>query len=147
MISYVVKVPNSFHLSSLVTAIEVSSKRASLCGFNITTTTTTLQSRHLIQNQHCSIISNVSFLRMNKPFLALYQHVIDQNFIPHSQLFQSLTGEIELRVIQINQKPLSKFGMGLVPWQPTSVFLPGKSQEWGEPGGLPSMGLHRVGHD
>ena len=25
-------------------------------------------------------------------------------------------------------------------WQPTPVFLPGESQGWGEPGGLPSMG-------
>jgi len=32
-------------------------------------------------------------------------------------------------------------------WQPTPVFLPGESQGWAEPGGLPSMGLHRVGHD
>ena len=32
-------------------------------------------------------------------------------------------------------------------WQPTPVFLPGKSLGWGEPGGLPSMGSHRVGHD
>ena len=31
-------------------------------------------------------------------------------------------------------------------WQPTPVFLPGESQGLGEPGGLPSMGLHRVGH-
>ena len=31
-------------------------------------------------------------------------------------------------------------------WQPTPVFLPGKSQGW-EPGELPSMGSHRVGHD
>ena len=30
-------------------------------------------------------------------------------------------------------------------WQPTPVFLPGESQGW-EPGGLPSMGSHRVGH-
>ena len=29
-------------------------------------------------------------------------------------------------------------------WQPTPVFLPGESQGW-EPGGLPSMGSHRVG--
>ena len=28
----------------------------------------------------------------------------------------------------------------------SSVF-PGESQRRGEPGGLPSMGLHRVGHD
>ena len=27
-----------------------------------------------------------------------------------------------------------------------SVFLPGKSQGW-EPGGLPSLGTHRVGQD
>ena len=27
-----------------------------------------------------------------------------------------------------------------------SIFLPGESQEW-EPGGLPSMGSHRVGHN
>ena len=32
-------------------------------------------------------------------------------------------------------------------WQPTPVFLPGKSQGRGQPGGLPSMGSHRVGHD
>ena len=31
-------------------------------------------------------------------------------------------------------------------WQPTPVLLPGESQGW-EPGGLPSMGSHRVGHD
>ena len=31
-------------------------------------------------------------------------------------------------------------------WQPTPVFLPGASQG-GEPGGLPSMWSHRVGHD
>ena len=31
-------------------------------------------------------------------------------------------------------------------WQPTPVFLPGESQGW-EPGGLPSMRSHRVGHD
>ena len=30
-------------------------------------------------------------------------------------------------------------------WQPTPVFLPGESQGW-EPGGLPSIGSHRVGH-
>ena len=28
-----------------------------------------------------------------------------------------------------------------------SVFLPGESQGRGEPGGLPSMGSHRVGHN
>ena len=33
------------------------------------------------------------------------------------------------------------------PLQPTPVFLPGESQGQGEPGGLPSMGSHRVGHD
>ena len=27
------------------------------------------------------------------------------------------------------------------------VFLPGESQGRGRPGGLPSMGSHRVGHD
>ena len=32
-------------------------------------------------------------------------------------------------------------------WQPTPVFLPGESQGQGEPGGLPSMGSHRVRHD
>ena len=32
-------------------------------------------------------------------------------------------------------------------WQPTPVSLPGESQGRGEPGGLPSMGSHRVGHD
>ena len=31
-------------------------------------------------------------------------------------------------------------------WQPTPVFLLGESQGQ-EPGGLPSMGLHRVRHD
>ena len=29
-------------------------------------------------------------------------------------------------------------------WQSTPVFWPGESQGWGEPGGLPSMGSHRV---
>ena len=32
-------------------------------------------------------------------------------------------------------------------WQPTPVFFPGEFPGMGEPGGLPSMGLHRVGHD
>ena len=32
-------------------------------------------------------------------------------------------------------------------WQPTPVFFPGESQGRGEPGGLPSMGSCRVGHD
>ena len=32
-------------------------------------------------------------------------------------------------------------------WQPTPVFLPGKSQGRGVPGGLPSLGPHRVGYD
>ena len=32
-------------------------------------------------------------------------------------------------------------------WQSTPVFLPGESPGPGEPGGLPSMGSHRVGHD
>ena len=31
-------------------------------------------------------------------------------------------------------------------WQLTPVFLPGESQGQ-EPGGLPSMGSHRVGHN
>ena len=31
-------------------------------------------------------------------------------------------------------------------WQPTPMFLPGESQGR-EPGGLLSLGLHRVGHD
>ena len=34
-----------------------------------------------------------------------------------------------------------------MPGQPSPVFLPGESQGQGEPGGLLSMGLHRVGHD
>ena len=32
-------------------------------------------------------------------------------------------------------------------WQSTPVFLPRESQGRGEPGGLPSVGSHRVGHD
>ena len=32
-------------------------------------------------------------------------------------------------------------------WQPTLVFLPGESPWIEEPGGLQSIGLHRVGHD
>ena len=32
-------------------------------------------------------------------------------------------------------------------WQPTPVFLPGESPGTGEPGGLPFVGSHRVGHD
>ena len=31
-------------------------------------------------------------------------------------------------------------------WQPTPVFLPGEPQGR-EPGGLPSVGSHRVGHE
>ena len=31
-------------------------------------------------------------------------------------------------------------------WQPTPVYLPGESPWTEEPGGLPSMGLQRVGH-
>ena len=43
-----------------------------------------------------------------------------------------------------NKQRMSKNVM--LKWQPTPVFLPGESQGW-EPGGLPSMGSHRVGHD
>ena len=32
-------------------------------------------------------------------------------------------------------------------WQPTPVFLPGKSPWTEKPGGLQSMGSQRVGHD
>ena len=32
-------------------------------------------------------------------------------------------------------------------WQPTPVFLPGESPWTEEPGGLPSKGLQRVGHN
>ena len=32
-------------------------------------------------------------------------------------------------------------------WQPTPVFLPGEGNGTGEPGGPPSLGSHRVGHD
>ena len=32
-------------------------------------------------------------------------------------------------------------------WQPTAVFVPWRIPGMGEPGGLPSMGSHRVGHD
>ena len=32
-------------------------------------------------------------------------------------------------------------------WQPTSVLSPGESPGTGEPGGLPSMGSHRLGHN
>ena len=34
-----------------------------------------------------------------------------------------------------------------VKWQPTPLFLPGEIPGTEEPGGLPSMGLHRVKHD
>ena len=41
--------------------------------------------------------------------------------------------------------------MGKIPWrrkwQPTPVFLPGESQWTEEPGGLQSIGSHRVRHD
>ena len=39
--------------------------------------------------------------------------------------------------------PLECIGEG----KTTPVILPGESQGRGEPGGLPSMGSHRVGHD
>ena len=45
--------------------------------------------------------------------------------------------EFDLWVGKISQRRAS---------QPTPVFLPGESQGQ-EPGGLPSMGSHRVGHD
>jgi len=32
-------------------------------------------------------------------------------------------------------------------WQPTPIFLPGKSHGTEETGGLQSMGLQRIGHD
>ena len=32
-------------------------------------------------------------------------------------------------------------------WQPTPELLPRKFHGWKEPGGLPSMGSQRVGHD
>ena len=32
-------------------------------------------------------------------------------------------------------------------WQPTPVFLPGESPWTEKPGGLPSMGSQKVGHD
>ena len=32
-------------------------------------------------------------------------------------------------------------------WQPIPVLLPGESQGGGQPGELPSLGLHRVRHD
>ena len=42
-------------------------------------------------------------------------------------------------------------GFGMIPWtrkwQPTPVLLPGKFPWTEEPGGLQSMGSHRVGHD
>ena len=41
---------------------------------------------------------------------------------------------------------LFTFMHGRRKWQPTPVFLPEESQ-MGEPGGLPSMGSHRVGHE
>ena len=51
-----------------------------------------------------------------------------------------------LRVGQDSATSLSLFTF--MPWrrkrQPTPVFLPGESQGWEEPGGLPSMGSHRV---
>ena len=34
-----------------------------------------------------------------------------------------------------------------VKWQPTPLFLPGEIPGTEEPGGLPSMGSHRVRHD
>ena len=42
--------------------------------------------------------------------------------------------------------PLSTFMHWRRKWQPTPVLLPGESQGR-EPGGLPSMGSRRVGHD
>ena len=45
-----------------------------------------------------------------------------------------------VRVGKIDNEPPSSTS-------PTPVFLPGESQGRGEPGGLPPMGSHRVGHD
>ena len=47
----------------------------------------------------------------------------------------------------MSKKFETKEKIGMKKWQPSPVFLPGESQGWGEPRGLPSMGSHRVGHD
>ena len=50
-----------------------------------------------------------------------------------------------------NQPAMWETWVGKIPWrrawQPTPLFLPGESPRTGEPGGLQSIGSHRVGHD
>ena len=57
----------------------------------------------------------------------------------------------------VKNPPANANDMGSIPgserlpwrrkWQPAPAFLPGKCHGKEEPGGLPSIGLQRVGHD
>ena len=58
------------------------------------------------------------------------------------------TGSLRVRHDWVTSLSLFTFMHWRRKWQPTPVFLPGESQgQGGEPGGLPPMGSHRVGHD
>ena len=56
-------------------------------------------------------------------------------------------GLLRVRHDWVTSLSLSTFMHWRRKWQPTPVFVLGESQGWGEPGGLPSTGSHRVGHD
>ena len=63
-----------------------------------------------------------------------------------------LQTHLDIIIINVNKAsrtslPLFTFVHWRRKWQPTPVFLPGESPGMGEPGGLPSMGSHRVGHN
>ena len=60
-------------------------------------------------------------------------------------MLQSM-GSLRVRQDGVTSLSLLTFMYWRRKWQPTPVFLPGESQGR-EPGGPPSMGSHRVGHD
>jgi len=69
------------------------------------------------------------------------------SWVQGDKLFKGLSGRFRVRQGWATSLSLFTFLHWRRKWQPTPVFLPGESQGRGEPGGLPSMGSHRVGHD
>ena len=107
-------------------------------------------------SRHCimTLPSPVSLYRIPKP---LKQWLMmcssprlekEANHSPHFTDEESEAQDWNLGLLRAWHSCLSKpFGGASAFLKPTPVFLPGESQGWGEPGGLPSMGSHRVGHD
>ena len=69
--------------------------------------------------------------------------------IPFSQIILPLPSPTESkRLFYTSVSPLLSHIQGWRrKWQPTPVFLAWRIPGMGEPGGLPSMGSHRVGHN